>query len=66
MGEAEHHATLIRDAIRAARADGVNVLLDWDEDDDGVHVSLNTYTIKWDEEEGLMRMDQGPFVVERY
>lgn len=42
MGKAEHHAILIRAAIRAARADGVRVVMSYHEDDDGLHVKLTT------------------------
>lgn len=65
MGKAEHHAILIRAAINAARADGVNVSLDWDEDEDGMHVEMYT-TVHRRGDDGVMRWVEGPFIVEGY
>lgn len=65
MGKAEHHAILIRAAISAARADGVNVTLDWSEDDEGMHVELYT-TVHRRDYDGVMRWVEGPFIVEGY
>lgn len=65
MGKAEEHSHKIRAAIQAARAEGVNVLLDWEEDEDGVHVSLSTFCI-WRGEDGFMGRTEGPFLVEGY
>lgn len=65
MTPAEHHAILIRKAISEARAAGVNVSLDWDEDEDGVHVCLSTYVHRR-QDDGFMRIIDGPFIVEAY
>lgn len=65
MNKAEHHAILIRAAIRAARADGVNVNLDWDEDEDGIHVSLGT-SVHRRQPEGWMEIVEGPYLIEGY
>jgi len=65
LSKAEIHAHLIRAAIQGARADGVNVTLDWDEDEDGMHVSLTT-SVHRRQPEGYMKIVDGPFVVEGY
>lgn len=65
MTPAEHHAILIRKAISEARAEGVNVLLDWDEDEDGIHVSLTT-SVHRRQDDGFMRIIDGPWIVEAY
>ena len=61
----EEHAHRIRAAIKAAREDGVNVLLDWDEDEDGMHVKLATQRHQRGAD-GFMRIVDGPFIVEGY
>lgn len=65
MTPAAHHATLIRKAISEARTAGVNVTLDWDEDEDGIHVSLYT-SVHRRQPEGWMKVVDGPFIVEAY
>lgn len=65
MSPAEHHATLIRKAISEARAAGVNVTLDWDEDEGDVHVWLGT-SVHRRQSDGYMRIVDGPFIVEAY
>lgn len=66
---AEHYANNIRQAIEAARAAGVNVTLDWSEDEDGMHVSLFTSVHRRVSEDGrdsFMKIVDGPFIVEGY
>ena len=65
MTPAEHHAILIRAAITEARASGVNVNLDWDEDEDGIHVKLTT-SVHRRQPDGYMKVIDGPFFVEAY
>lgn len=65
MTKAAAHAIMIRAAISEARADGVNVTLDWEEDGDGIHVSLFT-SVHRRGEDGIMRVVDGPFSVEGY
>ncbi len=62
---AEAHASRIRQAILDARKDGVNVNLDWSEDEDGIHVSLTT-SVHHRQPEGWMEIVDGPWVVEGY
>lgn len=70
MTPAEHHAILIAKAISEARAAGVNVNLDWEEDEDGMHVWINTSVhrrLPSDDGKALiMRVIDGPFLVEGY
>lgn len=61
----EEHASRIRQAINDARADGVNVRLEWDEDEDGMHVQLIT-SVHRRQPEGFMKIVDGPFIVEGY
>lgn len=61
----EEHAHSIRAAIRVAREAGVNVLLDWDEGEDGMHIKLTT-SIHRRDSDGIMRIVDGPFIVEGY
>lgn len=67
---AEAHALRIRQAISDARKDGVNVNLDWDEDEDGIHVKLTTSAHRRlpsdDGEVQIMRIVDGPWLVEGY
>lgn len=65
VGKAEHHAILIGKAISEARAAGVNVTLDWGEDEDGMHVEMYT-TVHRRGDDGVMRWVEGPFIVEGY
>jgi len=65
MTPAEHHAILIRAAITEARASGVSVDLDWDEDGDGIHVSLTTSGHRR-QPDGYMKTVDGPWTVEAY
>jgi len=65
MTPAEHHAILIAKAIREARAEGVNVTLDWDDDEDGMHVKLIT-SVHQRQPEGWMKIVDGPFMIEGY
>lgn len=48
----------------------MNVNLDWDEDEDGMHVSLNTTVHRRlpsdDGKVMIMRVTEGPFLVEGY
>jgi len=62
---AEAAAQRIRAAIQEERDNGVNVTLDWDEDEGGVHVSLIT-SVHQRGEDGLMRVVDGPFFAEGY
>lgn len=68
MTPAAKHALLIRAAIQAAREEGVNVTLDWDEDEDGMHVSMVTSVHRRlpsdDGKVMIMRVIDGPFIVE--
>lgn len=66
LTKAEHHAIKIRAAINEARAAGVNVQLDWNEDEDGMHVSLFTSVHKRNAEDLRMDWVEGPFIVEGY
>ena len=61
---AEAWASRIRQTIQDARKAGVNVTLDWTEDEDGIHVSL--YTTVHERHLGHMKWVQGPFLVEGY
>lgn len=73
MTPAEHHAIKIRAAINEARAAGVNVTLDFDQDfytgdvervwmETSVHRRLPTD----DGKAMVMRVIDGPFIVEGY
>jgi hypothetical protein len=72
MTPAEYHATKIRAAINEARAAGVNVTLDWDQDwpDGDIHVSMFTSVHRRlpsdDGKVMTMRYIDGPFIVEGY
>jgi hypothetical protein len=61
---AEHYANNIRQAIEAARAAGVNVTLDHD---GGWDTTVTLYTsVHRRDEDGYMRVIDGPFTVEEY
>ncbi|HEY6021280.1 MAG TPA: hypothetical protein VIY48_15665 [Candidatus Paceibacterota bacterium] len=65
MNAAEKHALLIGEAIASARREGVNVTLDWEDDDGVIHVSLST-SVHRRQPEGYMKIVAGPFLVEGY
>ena len=64
MTPAEHHAILIRKAISEARAAGVEVLLDVVDGYDGEAAELST--VEYEQVDGIMRIVDGPFIVEAY
>lgn len=63
--DSEAWASRIRQVITDARKAGIDVNLDWDEDEDGIHVKLTTSTHWRDEATGVM-MGGATWIVEGY
>lgn len=63
--DAEAWAIRIRQVISEARKAGIDVSLDWDEDEDGIHVKLTTST-HWRDESTKVMMGGAVWIVEGY
>lgn len=63
--DSEAWASKIRQVIHDARKAGIDVNLDWDEDEDGIHVMLTTST-HWRDETTQVMMGGAVWIVEGY